>query len=248
MPSREDRRRDNARRREERRRRKQGEESSPSGGDPWPGTDRTAGESPAPSTLPLEPSVAKSAQIRTQPATTLPGAVRLQEAIDTFSGRGFTVAARSDSTVDLVRGREFSVWRWLLAGVFFYPQTYGATPIERVTLRVDEDRVTMRQQSREPGWSDTVPVGVAFGLYCVLSAFSVGSAVLGTDYLFTRPCSPSAATACGSPLEPRCGRSVELGEPQWPCHTYRPNAATPWIGRRRNACWPSSMRNAAPAT
>ncbi len=110
-------------------------------------------------------------------------AARLQEATDAFRDRGFNIAARSESTVDLVRELQFSFWRWLLAGVFFYPQAYGVMPLAQVWLRIDGDRVMVRQQSGRPGPWVMVPMGLLFAVYCAMSLLALGWAMGGGEYL-----------------------------------------------------------------
>jgi hypothetical protein len=174
VPSREDRRREKARRREERRRRKES--------DGRPGS----GESRAPDELSVERLRAVGEE-RPSPRPAPPPrdpADRLVLKTGEYLDRGFTVVRQTEIAVDLVREHSFSFSELMFAAVVAYPHTYGVTPRETVSLLIDGDRVQELRHSAQPDARVMVPVGSVVGLYCVFGLLSMGSAILGTDYLF----------------------------------------------------------------
>ena len=164
MPSREDRRRRKERERQERRR---------GSTHPRPSADPTPVQQP------------DSVAAVTPPAPVLPPPLDLADRLDIkakeFQAAGYTISRQSDTAVDLISEDVFSLRQLFRHLVLFYPPTYGVVPSDAVSLLIDEDRVLVWKHSGKPDRWIIGPVGVFFGLYCVLALISMITASPGSE-------------------------------------------------------------------
>ena len=122
------------------------------------------------------------------PAPALPPPLDLADRLDIkakeYQAAGYTISRQTNTAVDLISEDVFSPRQMFRHLVLFYPQTYGVVPSDAVSLLIDEDRVLVWKHSGKPDRWIIGPVGVFFGLYCVLALISIITASPGSEYSY----------------------------------------------------------------
>ena len=109
---------------------------------------------------------------------------RLAAKTKEYLDRGFTITGQSETAVNLVKEDGFHLGKLLLQTLFFYPLIYGVRPRDDAYLSVDGNQVHAWVSPRRPGRGIIFPVGLFFGLYCVLALVSIVTASPGAEYRY----------------------------------------------------------------